>query len=544
MMEIHNLSEILEEIIEDERLGTARNRKLSQAEIKQMLLERQKLAAPNGQSRKPLGEALVEEGLISAEQLQEALRSQAQQGDKLDSILIQLGYISNKELLQFLTTQHGIESADLFDLNISQEALDLLPARILRTHRVLPLKVEADLIHLAMEDPEKAAAISEVEFFTGKKVFPTVIPSYQIDLAIEYLDKEGHQTFSGREIRQSLQGPAMTENLLQQLVTAKGCDLILTAGSPPWIRLTRGLEKLSLPAITPSECIACAQTLMDGNRWKDFLNRKQIQYILDHNHLGRFRINVYKQKDTVSLTIRYINHDRLQFGALGLPDWLQEFTHQRQGLILLASPPRQGKTTTLAAMIDTINTHGNRNIITLEDPIEYLHTPKNGALSQIQIGKDAGSFAKGLQHIYRQSPDVIAISEIRDFDTLKIALDAAATGHLVLTTVSAANVTEALHSMLTLFPQHLQTRARQQIARTLLVAFWQELLPGEAGNTDIVVYEKLITSETVQNLIREGNLDLLRMKGQIAEEDFCALETTLSRLVAERKISAAVADSY
>ena len=544
MPEIHNLNHILEEIIEDERVSASKNKKVSQAEIKQMLLDRQKLAASGSHLRRSIGEALMEQGLISNEQLQKGLEVQSQKGGKLGSILVRLGYIANANLLQFLATEHGTKSTDLFELNISQEVLNLLPARIIRSHRVLPLKVEGDAIHLAMENPKDVTAISEVEFFTGRKIIATVAPSYQIDLAIESLDENGYRDFSGNDVRQILQIPVATENLLRQLVAAKGCELMLTAGSPPLLRTTRVLERLSMPVVTAGECIGYAKTLTNENQWRDLLSHKQVQFVLNYNQLGRFRVNMYQQQDTVSLTIRYINQNRLSFADLGLPGWLQDFARKQQGLIIFASPPRQGKTTTLAAMIDVINSHGNRNIITLEDPIEYLHTPRNSALSQRQIGKDANTFVEGLQNIYKQSPDVIAISEAADYETLQKAFAAATTGHLVLTTLPAANITAGLSDMLALFPPHLQSRARQQLAQALLIVFWQRLLPGRDPDADVVAYEKLIASKRVQHLICEGNIDPLSIDNQLNAEDFCSLETSLLKLVKEHKITAEVASSY
>lgn len=538
MSEVHNLNQILEEIIEDERISTSKNRKVSQAEIRQMLQERQKLTTADDPSRMPLGEALVQQGLISAEQLQEGLEAQLENGGKLGSILIQLGFISDQDLLQFLATQHATKSTDLFDVNIREEVLNLLPFRIIRTHKVLPLEVEDHAIHLAMENPKDFAAINEVEFFTGKRVNASVVPSYQIDLAIEYLDEKGTQAFSGSDIRQILQVPVATKNLLHQLVTARGFDLILSADSPPCIRFTHSLKKLSMPAITPDECVAHAKTLMDERQWQTLLSDKQVQFVVTNDQLGRFRVNAYRQRDTVSLAIRYLQYDCPSCATLGLPGWLEDCAGKRQGLIIFASPPGQGKTTTLAAMVETINNRGGRNIITLEDPIEYLYTPKNCAISQRQIGRDVNSFAEGLRTIYRQSPDVIVISEIRDYETLKMALEASTSGHLVLTTVPATSVIDGLNDMLTLIPQHLQARARQQLANALILLFCQRLLPGKDRALMVVAHEKLVTSNRVKQLVSEGTIEQLKTESQTQAEDFSSLETDLMRLLEEQKITA------
>jgi len=539
MAEIYDLAKMMGEIIEDERIGSSKNRKVTQEEIKNILLQKKRLAGEKQDFTKlPLGEALVREGLLTRAQLDHALKVQAKKGHKIGSILVELGYIKDESLLIFLGRQYGAEGANLLEVCINENIMSVLPSSIILKYRVLPLKVEARFIDLAMESPNDFNAIREVEFFTSKRVNPVIVPSYQMDLAIRFIEEKGQGTFSGTEIQKAVQvGPMTLGNLLEQLVSTNGSDLLLTAGLPPAIKRGNSLNRSSMPKLTPNQCVAYAKALMNEKQWEDFLANKEIDFALNYEDIGRFRVNVYRQRDTVSLAIRRISTKVQSFDALGLPDWLEDPVLKPQGLILITAPTGHGKTTTVSALISRINEKRSCNIITLEDPIEYVYQPIKSNINQREIGADTKSFSEGLRRIFRQAPDVIFIGELRDNETFEIAVRAALTGHLVLSTMHASNATAAIDSMVNRFPPHLQGQVRQLLADALLLVFAQRLLPTKKGDAHILAYEKLISTHRIRNFIRENKVHQIRSQMQAESDDFASLDICLIKLLKEDKIT-------
>lgn len=540
MSEIYDLAKMLGEIIDDEKVDTSQNRKISQEEIRAILLEKKRLPARKGDgSRLPLGESLVQEGLLTREQLQEALRVQAQKGQKLGSILVGLGHITDEALLKFLGKQYGIEGTSLIDVCIHEDIMGVIPSNIVLKHRVLPLKVEARTINLAMESPNDFTAIREVEFFTGKRVYPVIVPSYQMDLALRCLEEKEAMVFAGVEIKreEGTGRPQAVASLLKHLVESNGSDILITAGVPPTVKLSNSLRRANMPILTTNQCVAYAKTLMNERQWEEFLKHKEIDFALDFENTGRFRVNAYRQKDSVSLAIRRISNDIPSSEALGLPNWLDDFALKPQGLVLVTAPTGHGKTTTVASLINVINRNRRCNIITLEDPIEYVHEPQKSNINQREVGSDTDSFSEGLRRIFRQAPDVIVIGELRDQETFESALRAASTGHLVLSTMHSNNATSTIDGMVNRFPLHLQGQVRHQIADALLLIFSQRLVPGKKGESLVLAYEKLINSYRIRNFIRENKTHQIRSQIQVEADDFASLDVCLARLLKEGKIT-------
>lgn len=540
MSELYDMAKMLGEIIEDEKVDSSKHRKVSQEEIKSILLEKRRLPARSGdRSKIPLGESLVQEGLLTPEQLQHALKIQTQRGQKLGSILVGLGYISDDALLSFLGQQYGIETSSLVDVCIKEDVMGVIPSSIILKHRVLPLKVEARSINLAMESPSDFTAIREVEFFTGKRVNPIIVPSYHMDLAIKCLKEKGAIVFSGIEVQQATgAGPPVVANLLEYLVGSNGSDMLITADVPPSVKVGNSLKRVNMPPISADQCVAYAKNLMNERQWEDFLKSKEIDFAIEFDNIGRFRINVYRQKDSVSLAIRRITNTILSFASLGLPAWLEEFVLKPQGLVLVTAPTGHGKTTTVAALINVINKNRSCNIITLEDPIEYVYQPQKSNINQREVGSDTNSFSEGLRRIFRQAPDVIVIGELRDQETFEIALRAASTGHLVLSTMHSNNATSTIDSMVNRFPQHLQGQVRHHLAEALLLVFSQRLVVAKKEDSLVLAYEKLISSFRIRNFIRENKTHQIRSQIQTEADDFASLDVCLNRLLREGKISA------
>ena len=545
MPEAYDLGKILEEIMEDEKLSVSKNRKISQDEIKRLLAERLKSeGAGKDSGRLPLGEALVRDGLITREQLQTALKVQGTKGGKIGSLLVELGFVTDEELLRFLGKQHGLQGANLLNLEIGEALMSILPSRLILRYRVLPLKVDGNTLSLAMENPNDYAAIHEVEFLAGKRVTPVIIPSYQMDLALKYIEDKGARVFSGQEMQNAMKHPTSIRAAMEQLIAMNGSDLLIGAGIPPTFRVGGVLKRSNMPALDHDQCVAYAKSLMSERQWEDFLRNKEIDFALDYEEVGRFRVNAYRQKNSVSLALRSVRFTVPSVAALGLPPSLEETLSKPEGLILVTGPIGQGKTTTIAALVDALNRTRACNIITLEDPTEFVHKSRKATVNQREVGTDTDSFSEGLRRIFRQSPDVIVIGEMRDTETFDIAFKAACTGMLVLSTMHAPTATGAIESIVGRYPSSAQAQVRHQLAEALLLIFNQRLLPARGGGSLVLAYEQLFNSQRVKTFIRENKLHHLRSQTASEMEDFAPMDTSLARLVREGKITSETAMIY
>ena len=545
MPKAYELRSLLEEILEDEKTADARSARLSQAEIGRVVQEQQdrKTRRKRG-SQSRLGETLIQLGLITSKQLDEALALQPAKGGKVGSLLVELGYISSEQLLTALEKQHGIEGADLLREQASEKAMKLLPLTTMLKHRVIPLKAEGRILTLAMEDPDDLTAVHDVEFITGRRVEPVVVASYQMDFAIRSLEQNKGLAFFLPEMQQGAAGSFTINTILDFFVNSKASDLLISTDVPPSVKLLNELTRAEGPAVTSEQCVVFAKALMTEKQWEEFLQKKELDFAIDYAAHGRFRVNAYRQRNTISLALRRIRETIPGMDSLGLPDFLKQMALKPQGLILFAAPTGHGKTTSLHAMIDLINENRGCNIITLEDPIEYLHKAKKSNINQREIGTDTDSFAEGLKRVLRQAPDVIVIGELRDSETIETAVRAASSGHLVISTVHALNATAALDSMVNYVPPHIQPRVRLQLAEALQLIFSQRLIMRKRTGALVVAYEKLINSYRIKNLIRENKEHQIRAQIQHDADDFSSIDTCLVRLIREGKLTRDEAAPY
>ncbi|NOY39208.1 MAG: PilT/PilU family type 4a pilus ATPase [Nitrospirae bacterium] len=500
------------------------------------------MKAGRGEQRQRLGELLVEHGLINTNQLKEALKRQAQVGGQIGSILIELGFITTDDLLDFLSRQLGVPSANLFKLDVPPQILRFLPLEKIKSLRVVPLAVDDNSVTLAMVNPSDMVTLSEIEFSLGKKVEPVVVPALQMETAIKSLMTDPDKGLKGAVLEKEAQKSEAQKSpellsLLRYLVDSPATDMLLTAGVPPSLKIHNDIKRTTMASLTPIDCQRYARGMMSGEDWEKFLRKGDRDFAVTYPEIGRFRVSVYKQRSSISVAIRHITEIIPSLEELNLPEWLKEYALKPQGLILVAGPAGHGKTTTLAAMIDIINTYRRCNIVTLEDPIEYLHKHKNSNVNQREIGLDTESFYEGMKRIFRQYPDVIVVGELRDKESFEIALQAADTGHLVLCTVHSNNSTTAIERIINMFPSHQQNLTRTKIADTLLLVFSQRLVPLKDGDGRILAYEKLINSYRIKNLIREEKTHQIRSQMQVGTDEFSSIDSALANLYREGLIT-------
>jgi twitching motility protein PilT len=273
-----------------------------------------------------------------------------------------------------------------------------------------------------------------------------------------------------------------------------------------------------------------ANEVLNESQMEDFKRENEIDFAISLKDTARFRINMYKQRGFISIAARMLVEDIPSISRLKLPEWIGDIALKRQGIILITGPTGHGKTTTMASLVDLINTNMKSNIITLEDPIEYLHISKKSNINQREVGIDTDSFAEGLRRVFRQDPDVIVIGEMRDPESVAIALTAAETGHLVISTLHTLNVTTAIDRIVDLFPANQQPQVRNQFSDVFLLIFAQRLVNRKDGKGRILAYEMVKNSFRVRNMIREGKSFNIRSYMQTGSDDMYSIDQSLARL--------------
>ncbi|MCH8274126.1 MAG: type IV pilus twitching motility protein PilT [Armatimonadetes bacterium] len=283
----------------------------------------------------------------------------------------------------------------------------------------------------------------------------------------------------------------------------QGSDLHLTVGLPPTIRLDGELVHLPFRVLTGLDIQRLVYDILSDEQIKDFERTKELDFSYGFKGVGRFRINVYMQRDSVGAAVRLIPSEIPTFEELRLPPLMRELAQRTSGLILVTGPTGCGKSTTIAAMVDDINSHRRCHIMTIEDPIEYLHYHKSAMVNQREVHSDTLSFANALRAVLREDPDVILVGEMRDLETISAALTLAETGHLVFGTLHTCNAPQAVDRIVDVFPPEQQEQIRVLLGNTLESVVAQQLLPRMGGGR-IAAIEIMIGTPAIKNLIREG----------------------------------------
>ena len=487
--------------------------------------------------KQKIGEILVKSGLINKSQLGQVLKRQTQVGGHLGSILIEMGLITIDDLIHCLSKKLGVPGVNLFDQDIKPELLNLLPVDKLKSMKILPVAVNNSKISLAMANPQDFMAVSEVEFVLGKKIRPMVAPSFMIDAALNCLPLYPGRKLKGDAISKTCKTESAKvkevldlEALLGKLMKYDASDILLTPGAPPSIRIDNKLTRPALPALSPMNCEMYAREIIPYSEWDEFLQKNENDLAVSFKNIGRFRINIYRQRNSISIAMRPIKDGIPTFEELNLPAWLKDFAFKPQGLILVSGPAGHGKTTTLNALIDVINNTQQRNIISLEDPIEVMHKHKKSNINQREVGTDTKSFASGLRTVFRQSPDVIVVGEMRDKETFEIGLQAADTGHLVMSSVHASSATSIFDRVINMFEPHMQPLIRTKLADCLQLVLSQRLIPLKKGDGRILALEKLINSYRVKKFIKDSTTNRIRSQMQAGTEEFESIDMAIAKL--------------
>ncbi len=332
------------------------------------------------------------------------------------------------------------------------------------------------------------------------------------------------------------------EQLLRLTVDKGASDLHLRVPSPPVLRIDGILvPQEDLPPVTAEDTQTVFDKVTTPEQRSIFLEKLELDFAYSVPGIARFRVNVLRQRGTLSMVFRLVPFEVLSIDELGLPHISKELVLRPRGLVLVTGPTGSGKSTTLAAMINHLNENERRNIITIEDPIEYLHSNKRCIIAQRDLGEDTKSFATALIHALRHDPDVIVVGEMRDLDTIAIAITAAETGHLVMGTLHTTDAAQTVDRLIDIFPPSQQQQVRVQLSQVLEAVLSQTLLP-RIGGGRIAAFEILIANYAVRNLIRDGKTFQLPNVMQLSSKDgMQTLDQALADLVKMRIVDQEVA---
>jgi twitching motility protein PilT len=305
--------------------------------------------------------------------------------------------------------------------------------------------------------------------------------------------------------------------LLRAMIEKGSSDMHITTGSPPLLRIDGSIVPLKLPPLSPIETKQLCYSILTEEQKIEFEKRKELDLSFGVKNLSRFRANIFMQRGAVSAAIRSIPFKILSFDELGLPQVAANLCTKPRGLVLVTGPTGSGKSTTLASMIDKINEEERLHIMTIEDPIEYLHAHKRCIINQREVGADTATFKDALKYVLRQDPDVVLVGEMRDLETIEAALTIAETGHLVFATLHTNSAIQSINRIIDVFPPHQQPQVRAQLSFVLEGVLSQLLLPRAGTPGRVLCLEVMVPNPAIRNLIREDKIHQIYSQMQVGQ---------------------------
>lgn len=327
-------------------------------------------------------------------------------------------------------------------------------------------------------------------------------------------------------------------DILMKALETRASDVHITVMNPPIIRVDGSLQPIDHPVLKPEDTKYLVHEVLSEQQQIFLKEKGEIDVSFAIPQLGRFRVNAYLQRGTYSMALRVVNIRIPSMDELGIPSYISTLTRKQRGLILVTGPTGSGKSTTLASMIDLINKERNCHVLTLEDPIEYLHKHQKSIVNQREVGLDTNSFENGLRSALRQDPDVILVGEMRDLETMAIAITAAETGHLVLSTLHTVGAAKTVDRILDVFPPHQQQQVRTQLSSVLEGIISQQIMPKKEGTGRVAAFEIMTATPAIRNLIREGKTHQIQTSVQTGSKfGMITMDDALLNLVKKGVIS-------
>jgi twitching motility protein PilT len=499
-----------------------------------------------------LAEILLASGTVDRHTMERALAIHQTQGRWIGSVLIELGALSPEDIVNALSKHLGSKAIDLTNAPFSADTVRILPESMARRFGVVPVSRVQHTLHIAMVNPLDTLACDLIQARTGLHIEPLIATERDVRAAIDRFygqlareagsasaeaPTEGRPAEADSQARGSFEEILHVDDLLRTVIKRHASDLHLSVGSPPTLRIDGELVAVSSHKLSPNQMQDLIYAVLTDDQITTFEENWELDFAYSIRGLSRFRVNVHKQRGTVGAVFRAVPADPPSLLALGMPEVVTRLATRPRGLVLVTGPTGSGKSTTLAAMIREINFARRRHIVTIEDPIEFLHQNEKSIIIQREVGSDSKSFATALRHVLRQDPDVILIGEMRDLETIAAAITAAETGHLVLATLHTTSAAQTVDRIVDVFPPHQQEQVRVQLSTVLEGILCQTLIPLADGKGRTCAQEILVASSAVRNLIREGKTHQIPSVLQSsASEGMQTLDQALKNLVKEAKV--------
>jgi len=520
-----------------------------------------------------LAQALVQGGYDTDSNLAPLIEESRQTGQSLAFMLISRNQALPGVVVGALAHLAQLPAVDLAAMTPSPEARSAMSDAIAEQYEAIPLQFDGNVLAVAFSEPPAQEDVDSLASKIGYRVNPvlsdpTVIaellglgertvsvpgPAPQsplVDLgsnaepAPEELSHVERLLQSGIPAEASSGSvPLHIDDLLRYAVAVGASDLHLTASQPGAIRLHGAIRPIEgCPVLDNEQIRDMVFGILPASQRERFEEEHELDTSHSINGVGRFRVNVSLQRGTVAAALRPIPHEMPEFDSLGIPDSVKAFTDLRRGLVLVTGPTGSGKSTTLASLIDIINRTKPLHIVTVEDPIEFLHDHKRSIITQREIGEDTNSFAEALRRVLRQDPDVILVGELRDLETISTALTAAETGHLVFATLHTQDAPQTIDRIIDVFPTNQQEQIRVMLAATLEGVVTQQLIVTAEGDSRVPCSEVLVCTSGIRNLIRQSKThqiySLMQVGGSFGMQ---TMDQGLATLVKQGVISEAIA---
>jgi len=498
-----------------------------------------------GQARR-LGEFLVDRHVLSRDALEVALAETRKTGEPLPKILLKYRLVEEKDLTAAIAESLNLRFVDFTETPLHPDAATLVPATIAHRFNAIGVDFEDHKLVVAFAEPDDDEAVSAVGMATGYEVIPAAAGRYELGRAIDAIygpaGVPGVRTSPDDDptrLGEKTDSEIDVNDLLDRVLEQQGSDLHLAAGSHPIVRVHGELVALAdFPVLNGSQIRQMVYEILTQKQREKFETERELDTSYTLPGRSRFRVNVFLQRDSVGCVMRVIPFEIVDFDTLGIPPSVKTFAELPRGLVLVTGPTGSGKSTTLASLIDIINRTKPLHIMTVEDPIEFLHNHKRAIVNQREVGEDTHTFANALKHVLRQDPDVILVGEMRDLETISTALTAAETGHLVFATLHTQDAPQSIDRMIDVFPSHQQQQIRVQLASSLQGIVTQQLLATPDGTGRAVACEVLVATPAIRNLIRDAKVHQIYTLMQAGgKHGMVTMDQSLATLVTKGKIS-------
>lgn len=523
------------------------------------------LAAPSSWSELAL-DLFVASGALTPEDAQTGVDESAATGRLATEVLARRGALESAKILAYFAGVTGLQTVDLSLDPPTPEALKAVPADLARRHHVVGYRLVDDLLVLAAAEPLNERVLEALEEGCGRRIgaelLADVLEVEALITELEPLDQprapgpaslrraardEANESAPGGERRVGVQvlapHPLELDETLRRAAAAGASDVHLVSGAPPAMRVDGAIRPIEGAATIADEVLNAMLTgALGATRMAHFEEHGELDAAYALDGVGRFRVSVFRQRGSVGSVMRLIPGSIPTFEELGLPPSVASLAQLRRGLVLVTGPTGSGKSTTLASIVRLINESRPLHVVTIEDPIEFEHVNKTAIVNQREVGADTHSFADALRHVLRQDPDVILVGEMRDLESISIALTAAETGHLVLSTLHTPDAPQTIDRVIDAFPAAQQPQIRSQLASALEAVVAQQLLIGRSGTGRVAVAEVMRCTPAVRNLIRGGRTHQLASLIQSSgEAGMQTMDLGLARAVQAGLIAEAVA---